>query len=674
MSIGEAVTPGVTAAMCSASRILGDPRLSPDGTAVAFVSGRQGVTALVTVPVDGGPEVVITTEPAPTGSAPDGRGVFDWTPDGAALVYVTASGALHHQPVTGGPGRSLTGADGGGAAGPVVSPDGTRVAYVSAGRHVAVAWLDAAGPWPVRVSASPDFCVDPTWSRDGLGVAWHEWDIPAMAWDASHIAVATAPLACAADQAADPRAGQPSRRITLPLPDGVAVAQPRYSPDGSRLGFLCDANGWLNLWVADADGSDARPVIADDHEHGGPTWGGGQRSWAWAPDGRRVAVARNEGGFGRLILIDLATAEVVTVARGVFTGLSWRADRLVGVRSGAATPDQVVAYETGDLPAPFDPSAPFDPFSSDAPPRLLLPRITVARGPVAGFEAAGLCEPRLVTWEAEERPRVGKAVHGRLTEARSIPGDPGAPETSGATGGGRGAPPPLLVWVHGGPTGQSQVTFNARAAYFADRGWNLLHVDPRGSTGWGRAYAQALHQEWGRLDIDDIAAGIRAAFAAGWGDRDRTAIMGGSSGGLAVLGVLARHPELCAAGVDLYGVTDLIDLDDTTHRFEAHYQQSLIGLRPQADERYRERSPLHLADRITAPLLVLHGTADRSVLRGQSDALVESLRSRHAPVEYHLYEGEGHGWSRPETVRDELERIDAFLTRHVLRLPRSLIS
>ncbi len=645
------MTPTVTASMCAASRVIGDPRLSPDGTTAAFVSGRHGGAALVTVAIDGGPEVVVTTDPAPARPAPDGRGIFDWTPDGAALVYVTAAGGLRHQSVTGGPGRPLPGVDESGVSGPAISSDGTRVAYVSDDRHVAVGWLDPAGPWPVRVSASPDFCVDPTWSPDATMVAWHEWDVPAMAWDTSHIAVAKAPDPTCTSLAARPsrivveHAGSGPARVGAP--EGVAVAQPRYSPDGTRLGFLCDAHGWLNLWVADADGGNARPVIDDDHEHGGPTWGGGQRSWAWAHDGRRVVVSRNEEGFGRLVVIDLATAEVVTVGRGVFTGLSWQADRLVAVRSGAATPDQLVAYDLGA--------------ASDTH----LPRLTLARGPVAGFEAAGLIEPSPVTWDGEERPHVGRVVHGRLTVARRPPGGTG-PEDEGN-------PKPLLVWVHGGPTGQSQVTFNARAAYFADRGWNLLAVDPRGSTGWGRAYAQALHHEWGRLDVDDIAAGIRAAHAGGWGDPQRTAIMGGSSGGLAVLGVLAQHPDLCAAGIDLYGVTDLIDLDDTTHRFEAHYQQSMIGPRPAVDRRYKERSPLHAAARIVAPLLVLHGTADRSVAQGQSDALVESLRSRHATVEYHLYEGEGHGWSRPETVRDELGRIDAFLTRHVLRLPRRLI-
>lgn len=653
------MTPAITAAMCAAGRVLGDPRLSPDGTTVAFVSGRQGRSELVTVAVDGGPEVVITTDPTPARSASDGRGVFDWTPDSAALVYVTATGGLRHQPVAGGPCRPVIGVEEGGAAGPVVSSDGTRVAYVADGRHVAVASLDPAGPWPVRLSASPDFCVDPAWSPDATTVAWHEWDVPAMAWDISHIAVAPGGA----------RTTEPARRVTLPepraatpesgaaraaAPVGVAVAQPRYSPDGSRLGFLCDASGWLNLWVAAADGSDPRPVLDDGHEHGGPTWGGGQRSWVWAPDGRRVALCRNEEGFGRLVLIDLDTTDLVTVGRGVFTGLSWQANRIVAVRSGAATPDQLVAYDVSGLPAPFDPARP------DNPRRVLLPRLKLASGPVAGFEAVGV-EPRSVAWDGEECPQVGRVVHGRLTAARR-----GIPHDDRASN-------PLLVWVHGGPTGQSQVTFNARAAFFADRGWNLLQVDPRGTTGWGRAYAQALHHEWGRLDIDDIAAGIRVAFDSGWGDPQRTAIMGGSSGGLAVLGVLAHHPELCAAGVDLYGVTDLLDLDDTIHRFEAHYQQSMIGSRPDTDDRYRHRSPLHLADRIIAPLLVLHGTADRSVTRGQSDALVESLRSRHATVEYHLYEGEGHGWSRPETIRDELDRIDAFLTRHVLRLPRRLI-
>jgi dipeptidyl aminopeptidase/acylaminoacyl peptidase len=195
----------------------------------------------------------------------------------------------------------------------------------------------------------------------------------------------------------------------------------------------------------------------------------------------------------------------------------------------------------------------------------------------------------------------------------------------------------------------------------------VLQVDHRGSTGWGRAYAQALRGEWGRLDVEDAAAGMRAAAANGWGSENRMAPIGGSAGGFTVLSLLAVYPELCGAGVDLYGVTDLFDLDETTHRFEAHYLRSVVGPLPAAAERYRSRSPITLADRISAPLLVLQGSADKVVPKPQSDALVARLRARGTLVEYHVYDGEGHGWSRPDVVEDELERTWAFLHRHLVR-------
>jgi dipeptidyl aminopeptidase/acylaminoacyl peptidase len=195
----------------------------------------------------------------------------------------------------------------------------------------------------------------------------------------------------------------------------------------------------------------------------------------------------------------------------------------------------------------------------------------------------------------------------------------------------------------------------------------VLQVDHRGSTGWGRAYTQSLRGQWGRLDVADAAAGMRAAAQAGWGHPRRMVPIGSSAGGLTVLLLLATHPELCAAGVDLYGVTDLFDLDETTHRFEAHYLRSIVGELPAEAIRYRERSPINLADRIAAPLLVLQGSADNVVPQHQSDSLVAALGRAGGTVEYHVYEGEGHGWSRAAVVEDELERTWAFLRRFVVR-------
>jgi dipeptidyl aminopeptidase/acylaminoacyl peptidase len=143
--------------------------------------------------------------------------------------------------------------------------------------------------------------------------------------------------------------------------------------------------------------------------------------------------------------------------------------------------------------------------------------------------------------------------------------------------------------------------------------------------------------------------------------------MGGSAGGFTVLNLLAHHPDLCAAGVDLFGVADLLDLDETTHRFEAHYLDSVVGRLPGAADAYRDRSPVNVADRITAPLLILQGDADPVVPPAQSQAIADRLRGLGRVVELKLYEGESHGWLRPETVVDELGRVESFLRRHVLR-------
>jgi dipeptidyl aminopeptidase/acylaminoacyl peptidase len=603
--------------MCAHGRGLAEPRLSPDGDRLAFVATVAGRGQLVVVPAGGGPELVVTSDPPPRPAASYGGGAFDWMPDGDGLVYAAVDGGLWWVAADGGPSRPVVGPNGAGpAAAPAVHPDGSAVAYVVDQHHVAVVDLDPSGApaWPRPLSTGADFCFDPVWSSNGAVVAWHEWDVPAMPWDASRIA-----LRRAADAGAS---GEP---LLVAGGDHVQVQQPRFSPDGEHLAYLSDASGWLNVWVANADGSDARHVLDEPFEHGDPSWGLGQRSFAWAPDSTSLAFARNEAGFGRLALVELATGTVTDVAMAVHGGLSWVGDRIGAVRSGARTPTELVVYEQGE-------------------------RTTLTRAAVGGFEAADLVEPETVTWLAAD----GATIHGRLYR----------PAVESATG---ADPPPLIVWIHGGPTAQWPVSFIPRIAYFVERGWAVLVPDHRGSTGWGRAYAQAMAGRWGELDVDDTAAGMRAAEDNGWADGRRMVPMGGSAGGFTVLNLLALHPDLCAAGVDLFGVTDLFDLDETTHRFEAHYLHTVVGPLPESAGAYRDRSPITLAEHITSPLLILQGDADVVVPIAQSRAIAERLRALGRTVEMQVYEGEGHGWGKPDTIIDELERIESFLRRHVLR-------
>lgn len=608
--------------MVAAGRVLGEPRLSPDGAVVAFVASSGGGAALVTVPATGGSEAVLTTEPAPCSARADGGGVFDWLPDGSALAYAAVDGGLWLQPAEGGTPRPVVRRHPEGpVAAPALSPDGTRVAYVVDQHHVAVASLDPHGPWPVRLSATADFAFDPTWSADGTRVAWHEWDVPAMPWDSSRIVVRRSDGTGDAEVVAGGA--------------GIAVSQPRFGPDG-RLGFLCDAeSGWLNLWIAEGDGTGARPLLVEPTEHGGPSWGQGARTWCWSPDGTHVAWRTNDDGYSRLLVVALADLDRRWVlGKGVHHGISWRGARLAAVRTGARTPTQIVSYAAGALGEGRDTAVAAE-------------RVTVARGPVAGWEALDLPEPEVLRWAGDD----GHEVVGRLLRPAGV------------------ERPPLLCWVHGGPTDQWLVTFNARHAYFLERGWAILIPDHRGSTGHGRPYTQALAGRWGELDVADCASGMQHVAELGTVDGARMVPIGSSAGGFTALLLLARHPNLCAAGVAVSAVADLVDLAARSHRFEAHYTDSLVGALPEAHGELVARSPLSWAASIVAPLLLLHGDADPVVPVEQARALAAELGRLGRPVDLHVYAGEGHGWGHPDVVVDELGRIEAFLDAHLLHHP-----
>ena len=649
----------ISAALVASGRTIGEPRLSPDGQSVVFASRGVGGPQLVRVDLgDGpdvvlGPETVLTVDPPPIGVHPSGGGSYDWLPDSSALVYAARDG-VYLLPRAGGLGVRLFGpvAEGASLSQPAVSPDLRWVAAVEERDDhcaVVVAGLldgsaavlhrgangsseldDVATGLPAESSSAlrsalevgrAAFIGDPTWGRASQ-LLWHEWTPPAMAWDDSSI---IGVVVGSVDGVV--RATQTRRWL-----DGgrVGRGQPRFSPDGSTLAWVEDSSGFMNVHVGPISGP-GRAVVAELHEHATPTWGPGQRSFCWAPNGKQIAYVRNEKGFARLCVADCERTEphvAIELGKAWHLGLSWAktskgTDRIAAVRTGGKTPPQLVVYSLGAS----------------------VKRVTVARSAVGAWDVLDLVEPSVLHWSAED----GTTLHGRIYRPQV---------RAGSTH--------LIVSLHGGPTDQSTVQFNERFQYWLARGWSILVPDYRGSTGWGRAYQQALNGRWGELDIADAASAIRFAIANGWAGPETTVAMGGSAGGLTVLGLLAFHPELVAAGVALYPVTDLIDLDERTHRFEKHYNAVLVGQRPGSDARYVDRSPISYASRIARPLLLLHGDADDTVPVGQSIALRDKLRDLGRPVDMKVYEGEGHGWRFPATKLDELATTGAFFSQHGL--------
>jgi dipeptidyl aminopeptidase/acylaminoacyl peptidase len=573
------------------ARDLSEPRLSPDGaTAAVVVSDTQGSFVHLISLADGSVRR-LSDEPVRAGRGLGG-GCLCWLPDSSALVVVTKSNGLQLISLDGQT-QPLLSIEGRTVGSPAVSPDGTSVAVVVDQAEV---WrIDLATKQTTRVDdGSYEFVLDPVWFQGSP--VWQAWNPPNMAWDHSVIMSASGVLA-----------QHPNRQHQ----------QPQTDTTGQHLAWLDDSSGWLN--VATQSGTRAHETF----EHGSPTWGDRQRSWCFNSDGSRIAFVRNEGGFGRLCTLDIASGTIREHAKAIHGQLSWVGDTLVAIRTGGKTPPQVVAYDT---------TLNEDDHS--------WPRLTLLIGPTTNWtDHPALVEPQLL----QVPSRDGVTLHARLYSATQPNGR-------------------LLCMIHGGPTDQWQVTFMPRVTYWIDRGYDVLIPDHRGSTGHSREFTQAMQGRWGDLDVDDVIDILESLARP----RERTSIMGGSAGGLTALGVAIRRPDLVGCVRVAYPVCDIAALDATTHRFEAHYNRTLMGDIDETIKKSRERSPIHHADKLAnVPLLIFHGTVDPVVDIAQSRQLAQAITAAGGNVELIEFDGEGHGFRAVENNRREYDVTEAFLNRYL---------
>jgi dipeptidyl aminopeptidase/acylaminoacyl peptidase len=216
-----------------------------------------------------------------------------------------------------------------------------------------------------------------------------------------------------------------------------------------------------------------------------------------------------------------------------------------------------------------------------------------------------------------------------------------------------GTVPPVVVMCHGGPTAANDPGFDPLVQYFTNRGLAVLAVNYRGSVGYGRAYRQRLRGLWGLADVDDCVSAAVSLADDGRVAGDRMVIRGTSAGGLTALGALIRSDRFAGAAT-WYGVTDLEALAAETHDFEARYMDSLVGPLPGTVATYRDRSPIHHADRVSGAVLLLQGLDDPVVPADQAQRFAEALRAHGVDCRYQTFAGEAHGFRQAATLRTAL--------------------
>lgn len=559
---------------------------------------------------------------------------------GAGQVYFVANGRLYKQALAGGAPRAITPAFGSCAA-PALSADGNWLVYAHSYERVdGLLLVDSDGEnLPRKLAYGSDFVMQPVWHPAGDKIAYVAWNHPQMPWTGSELRLIR--LATAAD-------GSPfaDEIVTLTGDQETAIFQPQFSPDGRYLAYVSDATGWGQLYLYDLAAGSHRQLTEREAEHGTPAWAQGLRMYGWSGHSRSLLYLENDRGYFSLRKYDLeARKDSLITGLEQYTHMEQLAtapdsDSVAVIASSSSVPARIVSLDVS-LHGSLD-------VSHEAA------RATIQRrSQTENLPASQLSPAQRITWAGDD----GADVHGLFYE-------PVAPENTPA-----GKPtslPPLIVNVHGGPTSQRTAAYYSDVQFFTTRGYAVLQVNHRGSTGYGKAYMDMHRGNWGLYDVIDSISGVKHLAQAGKIDRGKTVIMGGSAGGFTVLQSLVEHPGFYKAGISSYGVSNQFGLLMDTHKFEERYTYWLLGELPAAADLYRQRSPLFHADKIVDPLLVFQGTDDVVVPQDQSDLIVASLQRRGIPHEYHLYQGEGHGWRKPETIEAYYSAIERFLLQHVI--------
>ena len=457
-----------------------------------------------------------------------------------------------------------------------------------------------------ELSKGHDFYAAPVISPNGKQLSFMSWDHPDMPWDETIIWLTTLNEAGMPTELCQVAGGKDGEQK-------ISAQQPLFSPTG-ELFFISDVSGWWNLYRQ----SSAQSICPMNAEFGGPHWGFGLHSYDFLNDSQ-IVCNYGIGNVDQLAVLDTETGNLnnLDLPYSDLGGVSLNGQTLT---TGAASPTTFPELITVDL---------------ETGKHAVFKQSTTLT-----LDSAYYSVPETITFPtANEQiahgfyyPPTNKDYTGTVEDKNSQDA------------------PPLVVMMHGGPTGATHSVLNLRTQFWTSRGFAVLDLNYRGSTGYGRDYRDKLIRQWGIVDVEDAVFGAEYLVQQRKADEDKLAIRGGSAGGYTTLSALT-FTNTFKAGASHFGVGDLEALAKDTHKFESRYLDSIIGSYPDEIEIYHARSPIHHVDQMASPCIFFQGLEDKVVPPNQAETMVEALTEKGVPVAYVPFEGEQHGFRIAENIK-----------------------
>jgi dipeptidyl aminopeptidase/acylaminoacyl peptidase len=470
--------------------------------------------------------------------------------------------------------------------------------------------LNTENPSLTKLETGADFYAYPRISPDQKTLCWIQWQHPNMPWDCTQLWQA----------GINADGSLTDKKLVAGGNNNESIFQPQWSPD-NQLYFVSDKNNWWNIYRA--TDSSCEPVLEIEAEFATPLWQFGMSTYDFI-DAQTIGCLWTDQGIWHSGFIDIASGQLSEVdchyssmqSACCFQG------SLYMVAGAASQPSEIVsvskqqALDSIYAPATLD------------------------------IDAENLSQPESILFPSAD----GQQVHAFFY-----------PPSNAEYCGEENELPLVVALCHGGPTSSTDSDLNLKIQYWTNRGFAVVDINYRGSTGFGRAYRQSLVGAWGIADVQDSQSAIAYLATEKKIDPERCIIRGGSAGGYTVLSALT-FTDTFKAGASLYGIGDLETLATDTHKFESRYMDSLIGPYPERRDIYLARSPIHHAEGLNCPVIFLQGLEDKVVPPNQAEMMVKLLEDKGIKVGHVTFPDEGHGFRKAANIIRAMESELAFYT------------